>query len=113
MVIAGVLGAVVLLALFNLFSSPSRLIRPPPLTDYSRFIADVDEGKVEQVTFRGSVVIGRLKDGQLFESAVPHVQIIPSLTDRLLAKGVAVAARLTSDEEVLHCSRPLSAGFRS
>ena len=29
----------------------------------------------------------------LLESTLPHVQVIPGLTDRLLAKGVTVSAR--------------------
>jgi FtsH Extracellular len=100
MVIGGALGALLLLALFNLFSVPTTSTRRPSVIDYSSFVADVDGGKIVEVTFRGSGgIAARRKDGQLFESYVPHVQVIPALTDRLLAKGVTVSAR-PSDEDV-------------
>ena len=96
--IGGVLGVLLLLALFNLFSAPTSTRRPPTIT-YSSFVADVDVGKVDEVTFRGSGGIAvRRKDGQVLESYVPHVQVIPALTDRLLAKGVTVSARLPDDD---------------
>lgn len=100
LVLGGVLGALVLLALFNLFSTPTTSPRPRPLYDYSRFIADVDEGKVYRVTFRGSIIGGEFKDGRVFESSAPHAQVIPALTDRLLAKGVTIGARLPPEEDV-------------
>jgi cell division protease FtsH len=85
--------------LLILLSSVPTPPRPRLLTDYSRFIADVDEGKVEEVTFRASLIVGRLKDGRLFESFAPHAQVIPPLTDRLLAKGIRVAARPPPEED--------------
>lgn len=100
-VLAGALGVLALLAILNLFATPN--ISPRlriPLTDYSRFIADVDEGKVESVTFSGARIAGKFKDGGWFESYLPHAQIVPTLTDRLLTKGVTVAARPTLEEEV-------------
>jgi cell division protease FtsH len=97
-VLTSVIGGLVLLAVFNLFSTPNMSTRPRLLTDYSRFIADVEEGKIEQVIFRGSTIAGRFKDGRLFESYLPHAQLIAALTDRLLAKGVTVAARPTEEE---------------
>ena len=56
LLLGGVLGfclAVVLLMV--LASGPTTTSRPRLLTDYSRFIADVEEGKVEGVTFRASL----------------------------------------------------------
>jgi cell division protease FtsH len=98
-VIGGVLGVLLLLALLNLFSAPTSTRRPPPSIDYSSFVADVDGGKVDEVTFRGSGgIMIRRKDGQLLGSYVPHVQVIPALTDRLLAKGVTVSARPPDDD---------------
>jgi cell division protease FtsH len=99
-VLAGALGVLALLAFFNLFSAPNSPRPRPPLIDYSRFIADVDEGKVESVTFSGARIAGNFKDGGRFESYLPHAQIVPSLADRLLAKGVTVAARPPLEEEV-------------
>jgi cell division protease FtsH len=98
--LAGALGVLALLAFFNLFAAPISPRPRPPLADYSRFIADVDEGKVESVTFSGARIAGKFKDGGWFESYLPHAQIVPALTDRLLAKGVTVAARPPLEEEV-------------
>jgi ATP-dependent Zn protease len=91
-VIGSVAGALLLLALFNLFST-QRSTRRPPTIDYSSFIADVEANKVDAVTFRASGFAVSKKDGQLYDSYVPHVQVIPGRTDRLLAKGVKVSAR--------------------
>jgi ATP-dependent Zn protease len=101
-IVGGVFALLLLLAFFNLFSTPTRPARRLPLIDYSRFITDVDEGKVYKVAFRGptgSTIAGEFKDGRPFESSVPHVQVIPSLTDRLLAKGVTIGARVSPDED--------------
>jgi cell division protease FtsH len=99
-VLAGALGVLALVAFFNLFSTPMSPRPRPPLIDYSRFVADVDEGKVESVTISGARVAGKSKDDGRFESYLPHAEIVPTLTDRLLAKGVTVAARPPQDEEV-------------
>jgi len=97
--LGGVLGfCLAIVSVIALTSVPTSQ-RPRPITDYSRLIADVDEGKVEEVTFRGSWMFGRLKDGRVFESFVPHAQVVPALTDRLLAKGVTVAARPPPEED--------------
>lgn len=98
-VILCAVGALLLLALFNLFSVPTSSRRLAPVIDYSSFVADVDAGRVEEAIFRGgSGVLVRRKDGQMAESYVPHAQVIPALTDRLLAKGVTVSARPTEDD---------------
>jgi cell division protease FtsH len=101
LLLGAVLGfflAVVLLIALTSAPTPTSP-RPRPLTDYSRFIADVDEGKIEEVTFRASWISGRFKDGRVFESFGPHAQVIPALTDRLLAKGIRVAARPPPEDD--------------
>jgi hypothetical protein len=60
--LGGVLGfglAVVLLVVLT-YQSPPPLMRTVIL--YSQLIADVDDGKVDSVTFRGSKVMGRFKN---------------------------------------------------
>jgi len=98
-VITIVTVALILLALFNLFATAPRMsTRPSVLVDYSRFIADVDGGKFEEVIFRGSTIIARFKGGLVVESYAPHANLIATLTDRLLAKGVTVIARPAEEE---------------
>jgi cell division protease FtsH len=98
-VVLCVMVALLLLALYNLFSVPTSSRRLAPVVDYSSFIADVDGGRVEETMFRGGTgILVRRKDGQMVESYLPHVQVIPTLTDRLLAKGVTVSARPTEED---------------
>ena len=90
-------GLAVVLSMF--MSGPSYRLSPPGvLYPYSRFVADVDDGTVEEVTFQGSKIFGRFKSGRTFETLAPHSLILPSLTDRLLAKQVTVTARPVEDD---------------
>jgi len=90
-----VLGAVFVM----LMSGPSYRLSPPGvLYPYSRFVADVDDGTVEEVTLQGSKIFGRFKSGRTFETLAPHSLVLPSLTDRLLAKQVTVTARPAEDD---------------
>jgi cell division protease FtsH len=98
-VIGCMLGALLLLALFNLFSAPTSSMRPRPTIDYSGLLADVDAGQIDAVTFSGSRALARRKDGRDVASHLPHAQVIPALTDRLLAKGVTVSA-IPADDDV-------------
>jgi len=94
-----VLAIVLLVVLFMLLSGPSYRLSPPGvLYPYSRFVADVDEGAVEEVTLQGVKVFGRFKSGRTFETQVPHSLVLPGLTDRLLAKKVTVRVRPAEED---------------
>lgn len=104
LLLGAVLGfglAVVLAAV--LLSGPAVLLSGPPIhlaqyeTPYSRFIADLDDGKIEEVTFQGSKVFGRLKDHRVFETVAPPSHVPPALIDRLLFKSVTVTVRAAND----------------
>ncbi|MDR3155584.1 MAG: ATP-dependent zinc metalloprotease FtsH [Holosporaceae bacterium] len=56
---------------------------------YSDFIADVENGKITNVTIKGQVIDGITKDGRMFSSYDPHD---PNLVSRLLAKNVSLRA---------------------
>jgi len=56
-----------------LFSGPSTRLTQETLP-YSRFITDLEEGKIEEVTFQGTKVFGRLKDRRLFETMTPRLK---------------------------------------
>ena len=79
-----------------LFSGPSTRQTQETLP-YSRFITDLDEGKIDEVTFQGTKVFGRLKDHRLFETMIPRSEVPPALIDRLLSKSVTVTARPDDD----------------
>jgi cell division protease FtsH len=90
-VLGFMIAAFVVLAL--VFNSPRMA---PSLTrsySYSDFVTAIDDGKIHEVVFRGASITGRLKDGSQFETLAPHAQLLPALTDRLLASKVTVIAR--------------------
>ena len=78
------------------FSGPSTRLTQDALS-YSRFITELDEGKIEEVTFQGTKVFGRLKGHRLFETMTPRSEVPPPLIERLLSKSVTVTARPDED----------------
>ena len=77
-----------ILALFNLFSGSGNTLQSQTVK-YSDFIAQVEEGNVEQVTLDGESVRFRGNDGR------DYVTIKPTdadVTDKLIAEGVPVSA---------------------
>ncbi|MDF3935064.1 ATP-dependent zinc metalloprotease FtsH [Pseudomonas citronellolis] len=62
--------AAVLVTVMNNFSSPSE----PQTLNYSDFIQQVKEGKVERVTVDGYVITGKRQDGDSFKTIRPAIQ---------------------------------------
>ncbi|WP_342245315.1 ATP-dependent zinc metalloprotease FtsH [Pseudomonas sp. OTU5201] len=62
--------AAVLVTVMNNFSSPSE----PQTLNYSEFIEQVKEGKVERVTVDGFVITGKRNDGESFKTVRPAIQ---------------------------------------
>ncbi|MCP8465422.1 ATP-dependent zinc metalloprotease FtsH [Pseudomonas sp. ZM23] len=62
--------AAVLVTVMNNFSSPSE----PQTLNYSDFIQQVKEGKVERVTVDGYVITGKRQDGDTFKTIRPAIQ---------------------------------------
>jgi ATP-dependent Zn protease len=93
-------GFGLVVVLFMLFASPpAGNLAPPGVSyPYSAFIADVDDGKVEEVTFQGPKIAGWFKNQGAFQTLAPHAQVLPALTDRLLAKKVTVRASPVEDD---------------
>ena len=84
---------------FALMANPTTHLASPDEIAYSQFIADVDNGKIEEVTLQGSRIVGRFKTGHTFRTLAPHSQLLPALTDRLLAKKLTVWARPVEDDQ--------------
>jgi ATP-dependent Zn protease len=85
-------------AFFTLMANRRTSLAPPEIS-YSQFVADVDGGKIEEVTFQGSKIVGRFTIGHTFRTLAPHSQLLPALTDRLLAKKVTVTTRPVEDDQ--------------
>ncbi|HHM6169252.1 TPA: ATP-dependent zinc metalloprotease FtsH [Pseudomonas aeruginosa] len=62
--------AAVLVTVMNNFSSPSE----PQTLNYSDFIQQVKDGKVERVTVDGYVITGKRSDGDTFKTIRPAIQ---------------------------------------
>ena len=84
-----VIIALLLVVLFNLFQ-PVSSRSPAAQLAYSDFIADVNAGRVRDVTIQGRIVSGILADGRQFQTYTPED---PTLVSRLTEKGVRVIAK--------------------
>jgi len=62
--------AAVLVTVMNNFSSPTE----PQTLNYSQFLEQVREGRVERVTVDGFVIIGKRSDGESFKTIRPAIQ---------------------------------------
>ena len=90
-----IIVCLLLVALFNLFQGPTNRGAQAQL-EYSEFISELNAGNVRDVTVQGDVVEGHLGDGRAFTTNTPND---PKLVDRLLEKGVRVAA-VPADDNV-------------
>lgn len=94
------IGFGLLFVLFTLMAGPTTRVAPPGVSyPYSHFIADIDDDKVQEVTFQGPKIYGRFKTGYDFQTLAPHSQVLPALTGRLLAKKVTIAVRPVEDDQ--------------
>ena len=86
--------ALLLIALFNLFQSPSSRSASSDVP-YSQFINDVNSGRVKSVTIAGNRITGTYSDnGASFQTYSPGDA---GLVGRLESKSVQIAARPESD----------------
>ena len=77
-----------LIALFNLFQGPSTRTSQTPLA-FSDFIAEVESGRVSDVTIQGESISGHFSDGRPFATYAPND---PNLVERLNQHGVTIRA---------------------
>ena len=88
--------AMVLMAVFNNFTP--RDSRTSAELDYSEFLHDVKQGRVEQVTINGSSIQGRTRAGQRFVTYSPGD---PGLVNDLLEAGVIIKAQKKESTSLL------------
>ncbi len=88
-----VIIALLLVALFTLFQGPGQRQAGGEIA-FSQLLAEVDQGRVRDVTIVGQEVQGHFTDGRSFTSfAAPD----PTLVQRLYQKGVIINARPPSE----------------
>jgi len=84
-------GVIVLLSvgLFNMFQSPKRIATEDAKVPFSKFLSEVDEGRVIKVEIQGNNITGLLSDGSSFTTYSPNY---PNLVEKLSNKGVSIIA---------------------
>ncbi len=86
--------AVLLIALFNLFQSPTQRAAANDIP-YSQFLDDVNSGKVSSVTISGQQIVGVYNNNTgRFETYAPED---PGLVEKLENKGVSITAAPPSE----------------
>ncbi len=81
-----VIIGLLLIALVNLFQG-SQPRAPQTSLAYSDFLADVEAGRVGEVSIQGEAISGRYTDGRPFQTFAPQD---PKLIDRLTEAGVRI-----------------------
>ncbi|HVY20973.1 MAG TPA: ATP-dependent zinc metalloprotease FtsH [Bauldia sp.] len=84
-----VIIGLVLIALFNLFQNTGTRTVGHDIA-YSRFISDVDQGRVRDVTIAGQQITGTYSDGSAFQTFAPDD---PDMVKKLEDRGVSIAAK--------------------
>ncbi|MGF1563280.1 MAG: ATP-dependent zinc metalloprotease FtsH [Geminicoccaceae bacterium] len=88
-----VIIGLLLIALFNLFQNPSGR-GPQTSLAFSDFLAEVEEGRVSDVTIQGNNITGHFSDGRTFSTYAPSdPDLVPSLRDN----GVRITAAPADD----------------
>jgi cell division protease FtsH len=88
-----VIIGLLLIALFNLFQNPSGR-GPQANLAFSDFLAEVDNGRVRDVTIQGNTITGHFSDGRSFSTYAPED---PGLVGRLSERGVRITAAPVDD----------------
>lgn len=84
-----VIIAILLVALFNLFQSPSGQSGQSSMA-FSDFLAEVDTGQISEVTIQGNTLSAQTRDGRSVNVYTPDY---PNLVERLNEKGVRIIAK--------------------
>ena len=84
-------GIIVLLSvgLFNMFQNPNKTVPATTEVPFSKFLSEVDEGRVIKVEIQGNNITGLLSDGSSFTTYSPNY---PNLVEKLSSKGVSIIA---------------------
>jgi cell division protease FtsH len=82
-----VLIGVMMILLFNLFNSPKKGEEEMRFSD---FMTKLDAGQVDEVTIKGSVITGELKDGKKFKT---YAAEYPDLVKNLRAENVRITVK--------------------
>jgi len=77
------------IGLFNLFQNPKNITESRDKVPFSKFLKEVDLGRVVEVEIQGNNINGVLSDGKTFYTYSPNY---PNLVEKLSEKGVSIVA---------------------
>ncbi len=81
--------------LFNLFQNPNKVDSSKNQIAFSKFLEEVDEGRVVEVEIQGSDIQGIMSDGSKFNTYSPNY---PGLVEKLSSKNVNIIASPVEDK---------------
>ena len=84
-------GVIVFLTigLYNMFKNPQNNVNKKNTIIFSKFLSEVDNGRVVKVEIQGKNINGVLSDGKSFTTYAPND---PNLIEKLSSKGVSISA---------------------
>ncbi len=77
------------IGLYNMFKNPHNAVNAKDRINFSKFLSEVDNGRVVQVEIKGNNIEGVLSDGNKFTTYAPND---PNLIEKLSEKGVTISA---------------------
>ena len=83
------------IGLFNMFQDPKKISSNNNEMAFSRFLTEVDSGRVVEVEIQGNNISGVLADGNNFTTFSPNY---PNLVEKLSDKGVSITAAPKEDK---------------
>jgi len=78
-----------------MFQNPNRIEQAKSKVAFSKFLSEVDEGRVIKVEIQGNNITGLLSDGSSFTTYSPNY---PNLVEQLSNKGVSIVASPLDDK---------------
>ena len=83
------------IGLFNMFQDPKKISSNNNKMAFSKFLTEVDSGRVVEVQIQGNNISGVLADGNNFTTFSPNY---PNLVEKLSEKGVSITASPKEDK---------------
>ena len=83
------------IGLFNMFQDPKKISSKNNNIAFSKFLTEVDQGRVVEVNIQGNKISGVLADGNNFSTFSPNY---PNLVEKLSEKGVSINASPKEDK---------------
>ena len=81
--------------LFNMFQDPDKINSSKSNVAFSKFLDEVENGRVVEVEIQGSNIKGTMSDGSKFNTYSPNY---PNLVEKLSDKGVNIVASPLEDK---------------